>query len=61
MVRIFSSENNRILEYIDYCETDNCMILMDYKNYNSENCNHTHIEIHPSLILGALASCIYLP
>jgi len=54
----FLPSGNCILEYIDICETNNCMVLMDYNKYNAQICNHTHIEIHPCLILGALASCI---
>tara|TARA_B100000575_G_C23139512_1_gene662796 strand:- start:1561 stop:4968 length:3408 start_codon:yes stop_codon:yes gene_type:complete len=49
--------SNNILEYIDVCETDNSMILMDYKKAD-QNSSYTHAEIHPCLILGALASCI---
>jgi len=54
----FLPQGKGLLEYIDPCETDNCMILMDYKKYKPKNNSFTHIEIHPCLILGALASCI---
>ena len=46
-----------IIEYIDACETNNSMILMDYKKLKLKS-NYTHCEINPCLILGALASCI---
>ena len=45
------------IEYIDMHEI-NCSLLSN----NSESLiNKTHCEIHPSLILGALASCIPFP
>ena len=49
-------DGDDIIEYIDCSEINNSMILM---NYNSKiNKQYTHCEIHPCLILGALASCI---
>jgi DNA-directed RNA polymerase II subunit RPB2 len=53
---LLSSETN-IIDYIDASETENCMILMDYKKFMN-NKTHTHVEIDPCLVLGALASCI---
>jgi DNA-directed RNA polymerase II subunit RPB2 len=55
--------NNLILpeqciEYIDSHEIDNCILSTDYDNIIP---NSTHCEIHPSMILGALASCIPFP
>lgn len=47
------------IHYIDPNETENCMILMDYKNINRETTeSFTHVEIKPSLVIGTLASCI---
>jgi len=46
------------IEYIDVNETDNCMILCDHTKYTKDSNQFTHCEIHPSLILGSLASCI---
>jgi len=54
---LFLPHGGGIIEYIDACETDNSMILMDYKKFNLTN-NYTHCEINPCVILGALASCI---
>ena len=54
---LFLPHGGGILEYIDACETDNSMILMDYKKLTTKS-NYTHCEINPCLILGALASCI---
>jgi len=48
----------KYIEYIDQYETNNCMILMDPTKYKNENNKFTHSEIHASLILGSLASCI---
>ena len=46
------------IEYIDPYETNNCLISTWSHDYQSK---HTHSEIHPSLILGALAMCIPFP
>jgi len=46
------------IEYIDSHEVDNCMISTDPSNIMTGS---THCEIHASLILGALASCIPFP
>ena len=46
------------IEYVDAYETFNSLILM---NSSDTPKHHTHCEIHPSLILGALASCIPFP
>ena len=53
-----------ILEYIDVIESDSLMIAMnqDQLNENSKDnyahYNYTHCEIHPSMILGVLATNI---
>ena len=46
------------IEYIDSHEIDNCILSTDHSNLVM---NSTHCEIHPSMILGALASCIPFP
>ena len=46
------------IEYIDSHEIENCILSTDFNNIIP---NSTHCEIHPSLILGALASCIPFP
>tara|TARA_B100000214_G_scaffold346634_1_gene297385 strand:+ start:5599 stop:9045 length:3447 start_codon:yes stop_codon:yes gene_type:complete len=47
------------IEYIDPYESNNSIISMSIHNINDKK--YTHCEIHPSLILGALASCIPFP
>jgi len=42
------------IEYIDTHEINNCILSTYIQNKNK----YTHLEIHPCLILGALASCI---
>lgn len=60
-------EENAIIEYIDINESDTLMIAMSKDNLmenDRENYaffNYTHCEIHPSLILGVLASNIPFP
>ena len=50
---------SKYIEYLDPCETENCMILMDPKNVDKESLKkYTHIEIKPNLVIGSLASCI---
>ena len=46
---------HQFIEYIDTHEVNSILIATSYK-YIKER--HTHCEIHPCLILGALASCI---
>jgi DNA-directed RNA polymerase II subunit RPB2 len=50
------SDDNLCIEYIDVNEMNNCLISNNHKNLN--NNNYTHCEIHSSLMLGILASCI---
>tara|TARA_B100000686_G_C16805214_1_gene989492 strand:- start:6714 stop:10157 length:3444 start_codon:yes stop_codon:yes gene_type:complete len=47
------------IEYLDPYETNNAMICTYPEKINEKR--FTHCEIHPSLILGALASCIPFP
>ena len=53
---MFLPNSGQLLEYIDVCEVNNCLIQMKYKNAKMKD--YTHSEIDPCLILGALASCI---
>ena len=46
---------SKYIEYVDACETENCLISMDYKTRDSK---YTHLEMKPNLIIGSLASCI---
>ena len=45
----------KIIEYLDYHESENSLIQ---NSITEKRKNTSHSEIHPSLILGALASCI---
>lgn len=53
-----------IVEYLDVEESNSLVIAMNYKDLfkgtkgHSLPIRYTHLEIHPSLILGAIASCI---
>ena len=57
---ISNEKNISCLEYIDPYETNN-IVIATYINDITKKINYTHCEIHPSLILGALASCIPFP
>ena len=55
-----------IIEYIDSYEQNAAMIAMKLSDLNATNkltniFKYTHCEIHPSTILGILASCIPFP
>ncbi|MBD23482.1 MAG: hypothetical protein CMG46_00540 [Candidatus Marinimicrobia bacterium] len=54
------SNNGFCIEYIDPYETNSCIISVNVNEITKDK-NYTHAEIHPSLILGALASCIPFP
>jgi DNA-directed RNA polymerase II subunit RPB2 len=47
-------KNNHFIEYIDPHEINNLVVSMDWKIHEK----YSHSEINPTLILGALASCI---
>jgi DNA-directed RNA polymerase II subunit RPB2 len=51
---------NNLIEYIDPGETEFCYIAMTYKDV-MEKTDTTHCEIHPSVMLGTLASNIPFP
>jgi DNA-directed RNA polymerase II subunit RPB2 len=51
-------KNRGIIEYIDSEETNNSLIAMNRDYLDNEIYNYTHMEIHPSLIFGVLASNI---
>ena len=51
---------HHLIEYIDPGETEGCYMAMNYKDV-LEDSMKTHVEIHPSCILGSLASNIPFP
>lgn len=56
-------DNESCIEFIDSNEQNNCMIAIDnskLKNLDEKviKYKYTHLELHPSLMLGVLASCI---
>ena len=51
---------HHLIEYIDPGETEGALIAMTYKDV-LEDAQKTHVEIHPSCILGSLASNIPFP
>ena len=60
LISTILNKNYYCIEYIDPYETNNTIISMDINEDHSKK-KYTHCEIHPSLILGALASCIPFP
>ena len=55
-----SPEGHSLVEYIDPSETENLLISMDFNPNESMN-EATHVEIHPSTMLGTMASNIPFP
>ena len=47
-----------IIEYLDTEEEENSYIAVDYKSITPE---HTHVELHPSLILGVVSAVAPFP
>ena len=48
---------SNLIEYVDPSETENHLISMDHANTDG----YTHVEIHPSTMLGTMASNIPFP
>ena len=56
------SKETYCIEYLDPHESSNSLISVSMEDViNKKEQRYTHCEIHPSLILGALASCIPFP
>lgn len=55
-----SPSENYLIEYIDPGETEGAYIAMQYEKVLEDD-SFTHVEIHPSTILGTLASNIPFP
>jgi DNA-directed RNA polymerase II subunit RPB2 len=58
VLRWTSPVGNSLIEYIDPTETENFYISMDVASLTTD---HSHMEIHPCLILGTMASNIPFP
>ncbi len=58
VLRWKSPTGHSLIEYIDPTETENFFIAMDTDSLTDE---HSHMEIHPCLILGTMASNIPFP
>ena len=65
LLRWTSPAGHHLLEYIDAGETEQSMICMDPNELilkpSAEADTYTHVEIHPCVILGSLASTIPFP
>ena len=53
-----NSSHYRYLEYMDPSEMDMCYVAM---TYNKSTIQHTHLEIHPSLMFGIMGNQIIYP
>jgi DNA-directed RNA polymerase beta subunit len=58
VLRWTSPAGNSLIEYIDPTETENFYIAMDTASLTPD---HSHMEIHPCLVLGTMASNIPFP
>jgi DNA-directed RNA polymerase II subunit RPB2 len=52
------NENKAILEYVDNAEAETLYISSNYYKTTKE---HTHLEIHPSLLLGVMGNQVMMP
>ena len=59
LLKIYSNKSEALIEYLDPYETSTKLIAMNKKNITNKN--YSHCEIHPFLILGAIASTIPFP
>ena len=54
--------SNGYIEYLDADEEETSLIAYDYNDINKRNhCEFTHCELHPSMMLGIVASFIPFP
>lgn len=58
-----TNQQDGLLEYIDTEEEETCMVAMDPHDLVAPGAprTYTHCEIHPSMILGVVASVIPFP
>ena len=55
-------EDKAILDYVDASETEDTLIAMNQEDFDKDNSrNHTHMEIHESLIFGMMCNLIIFP
>jgi DNA-directed RNA polymerase II subunit RPB2 len=54
------NETQGVLEYLDTSETESTLINIDYDKKEKSN-KYTHLEIHPSLLLGVMGNQIVFP
>jgi DNA-directed RNA polymerase II subunit RPB2 len=50
-----------LLDYIDTSETEGALIAMDYTIAAQAKAVYTHVEIHPSLMLGVMGNQVIFP
>jgi DNA-directed RNA polymerase II subunit RPB2 len=54
------SASRALLDYVDTAETEGALIAMDYDSVG-KNKAYTHVEIHPSLMLGVMGNQVIFP
>ena len=50
-----------LIDYLDTSETEGALIAMDYDIMKQHKKPYTHVEIHPSLMLGVLGNQVIFP
>ena len=50
-----------LLDYVDTSETEGALIAMDYEIAKKAKVSYTHVEIHPSLMLGVMGNQVIFP
>jgi len=55
------SASQALLDYVDTSETEGALIAMDYDIAKQAKAVYTHVEIHPSLMLGVMGNQVIFP
>ena len=55
------SASQAILDYIDTSESEGALIAMDFETAKQQKKPYTHIEIHPSIMLGVMGNQVIFP
>jgi DNA-directed RNA polymerase II subunit RPB2 len=55
------SASQALLDYVDTAETEGALIAMDYSIAALRKMAYTHVEIHPSLMLGVMGNQVIFP